>query len=279
MNRTLPKGFVRGPLQGQRIIGEVTESLHRFLMDGWGTEGPMPRIEEDLSFSPKDREEVLYIYMYRVAQNTALQNSKRIRESKVNVPAAKEGRPEEEAYYERPPLYLDLYYLIAFHSKFRSDSERLMGWLLLRLYEATHLVYRPRRYILPDGREVDSTGKPWRIDTISEDVVMEKVSLALIDDLTVGDAINFFTIHEAPYRPFLTYRARCSMEGALIAAPASTTIRMPRMEAPGGTPLPPGERPNGRMGRPDTKPVQKKVPFGPEGHNLRPIEDTNESED
>ena len=48
---------------------------------------------------------------------------------------------------------------------------------------------------------------------------MEKVSLGLVDDLTVGDAINFFTIHEAPYRPYLTYKARCAMEGALISGP------------------------------------------------------------
>ena len=34
---------------------------------------------------------------------------------------------------------------------------------------------------------------------------------------TVGDAINFFTIHEAPYRPFLTYKARCALEGHIVA--------------------------------------------------------------
>jgi hypothetical protein len=29
--------------------------------------------------------------------------------------------------------------------------------------------------------------------------------MAMVDDLTVGDAINLYSLHEAPYRPFLTY--------------------------------------------------------------------------
>jgi hypothetical protein len=278
VTRSLPKGFTRGPNQGQGIIGEVTESLHRFLLDGWPTNGgPPPRIEEDLSFIPKDREEILYVYMYRVAQNTALNNAKRFRESRVN-PSPSEREDGDETFYERPPLYLDLHYMVAVHSKFRSDAERLIGWVLLRLHEATHLVYRPRRFILPDGREVDSTGQPWNLEAKGEDVVMEKVSVALIDDLTVGDAINFFTIHEAPYRPYLTYRARCAMEGALISAPSATTVRVPNLLPPRED-RPSHERPGGRLGRMETRPKAKKAPFGPDGHDLRPIEDNNESED
>ena len=57
----------------------------------------------------------------------------------------------EKVYYERPPLYLNVFYLVAVHSKFRSDAERLVGWLLMRLYDASHLVYRPRKYFLPEG--------------------------------------------------------------------------------------------------------------------------------
>jgi hypothetical protein len=59
---------------------------------------------------------------------------------------------------------------------------------------------------------------------------MEKVSLALVDDLTVGDAINFFSLHEAPYRPFLTYRARVALDGSLAASAGGTTVRMERLE-------------------------------------------------
>lgn len=246
----VPEGFARGPMQGEGIIGEITESLHRWLLDGWDhRRGPVPRIEEDLSFIPKDREEVLYIYMYRVSQNTALLNSKRYRQAKVQL--RKDG--VEHSYFERPPLYLDLHYLIAVHSKFRSDAERLIGWLLLRLHEATHLVYRPRKYTLPDGSQLDSTGAPWQVDADGDDVIMEKVSMSLVDDITIGDAINFFTIHEAPFRPYLTYMARCAMEGALVSGPA-TTIRQPEIEPLADETAPPNERSN-RIGRMNTRPA------------------------
>lgn len=271
-NAMLPVGFARGPNQGENLIGEITESLHRFLLDGWThTDRPAPRVEEDLSFVPKDREEVLYVYMYRAAQNTDLINAKRFRPAKINVNGS------DQLFYERPPLYLDLYYLIGIHSKFRSDGERLMGWVLLRLHEATHLVYRPRRYTLPDGRVVDSTGADWSPDADGDEVIMEKVALALCDDLTIGDAINFFTINEAPYRPYLTYVARCAMEGALISGP-STTVRSHGAAAMADD-RPSWERPSGRLGRMDTRPAARRNQIGPEGHDYRRTTDSQDSED
>lgn len=269
--KALPGGFERGPNQGEGIIGEVTEALHRFILDGWDSDRPIPRIEEDLSFVPKDREEVIYIYMYRAQQNTALLNSKRYRAAKVSV----SDGDTQSVYYERAPIYLELHYLIAVHSKFRSDAERLLGWLLLRLHEATHLVYRARKYVLPDGREVDSTGAPWAPDADGDDVIMEKVALAWVNDLTLGDAINFFTIHEAPYRPYLTYMARCAMEGALISGPA-TVVRHHRAE-PIADESP--ERPSGRLGRKDTRPSGPRNQIGPAGHDYRRMTETNDSED
>jgi len=268
----LSDGVSRGPLQGKNIIGEVTEALHRFLIDGWREGGPPPRIEEDLSFVPKDREEVVYVYMYRAAKNQSLVNSKRFRPAKV--------QREGGVFYERPPIYLDLHYMVAVHSKHRSDAERLLGWVLLCLHEATHLVYRPRRYTLPDGSEVDSCGQSWSVDNDGDDVIMEKVSLALGDDLTVGDAINFFTIHEAPYRPFLTYMARCAMEGSLVASSSPTIIRHAerpeRMDVGGG---PSHELPSGRLGRIKTRPDRPKPTIGPSGQNYRRTTETNDSEE
>jgi hypothetical protein len=258
----------RGPMSGKGIIGDVTEAMHRFLLEGYDISEQPPRLEEDLQFVPKDREEVLYVYMYRLAHNPNLQNRKRMRQAPVFTGTG----PEDggEVYYHRPPLLLDLYYLVMVHSKFRSDAERLMGWALLRLNDATHLVYRPRRFLLPDGREVDSLGRPYDLecDTAPDGLWMEKVSLALVDDLTVGDAINLFSLHEAPYRPFLTYRARVAMDGPLYQSSGGTTIEMPRLESAS----PPGERrdttPSGRMRRGQPLP-NKRTPPGPESHFLR----------
>ena len=270
--RILPDNFRRGPVQGSNIIGETTEAFHRFLLDGWTFDTPPPRIEEDLSFVPKDREEVLYVYMYRAGQNTSLNTTKHWSPAKISL-----FTPPDENYvlYERAPLYLELYYIIAVHSRFRSDAERLLGWVMMRLYDASHLVYRPRRYILPTGEHVDSAGNPWSLDNEGDDVIMEKVAMSLVDELTIGDAINFFTINEAPFRPYLTYRAQCAMEGSLVSGPA-TTVRSQRIE-PMSRPDKPGARPNGRLGRANLK-RDRKTPFGPPGFAHRPIEDKNSEE-
>ena len=126
-------------------------------------------------------------------------------------------------------MLVDLFYLISAHAKFRSEAERILGWLMLSLNEATHLIYRPRRFILPNGTAVDSLGRPYNPDHIDfdeDDLVLEKVSLSLVDDLTVGDAVSFFSLHEAPYRPFLTYRARIALEHAA----SGTTVNLPRLQ-------------------------------------------------
>jgi hypothetical protein len=270
--------------------------MHKWLLDGYNLSEQPPRIEEELKFVPKDREEVLYIYMYRLAQNQALLNAKRLRQAPVFL----KDKPEDggEVYLHRPPLLLDLYYLICVHSKFRSDAERLIGWLLLRLNDATHLVYRPRRYQLPDGRQVDSLGRDYdpknlkapgpdpgadpdpEADTNDDGLHLEKVSLALVDDLTVGDAINLFTLHEAPYRPFLTYRARVALDGPLYKSAGGSNIRMGKLastEAPNPEPNPSSRNGRIRPGQPLPKP--RSMP-GPTPHFLRKIaEDNSDSED
>lgn len=276
MQRILREGYLRGPMQGRTIIGEVTEALHKFLLEGWNLEGAPPRIEEDLSFVPKDREEVVYVYMYKVAQNAALMNSKRLRLARFDF---ENDDDKKDTFWERPPLYLELNYLIAVHSKFRSDAERLLGWALLRLHDATHLVYRPRRYTLPDGRQIDSRGRTWSADTVDEETIMEKVSVALVDDLTVGDAINFFTINEAPYRPYLTYKARCAMEGALISGPPGpvdvdySVTPVPMGEGGGAeealsdSEVRPGERTGRPSGRMPAAPIRRTTHVEPNDDN------------
>lgn len=258
-----------GPMSGRNIIGEVTEAIHSYLLEGYDISDQPPRIEEDIKFTPKDREEVIYIYMYRLAQNPNLQRQKRWQQAPVFV----KDDPESggEVYYHLPPLIMDLFYLVSVHSKFRSDAERLLGWLLLRLNMATHLIYRPRKFVLPDGRAVDSLGRPWDPDAPRDEdgLYMEKVSLALVDDLTVGDAINFFSIHEAPYRPFLTYRARVVLDGPLIPSFGGTSVQLPRMgrtDQPDTSGTESSKNGRIRRGRPLPKPVSTP---GPKPHNLR----------
>jgi Pvc16 N-terminal domain len=274
-------------MSGRNVIGETTESLHKFILDGCRMWLAPPRMEEDLKFVPKDREEVIYIYMYRAAQNPNLMNQKRLRLAPVFV---KQDPNDENAelYYHRPPVLIDVFYMIAIHSKFRSDAERLLGWLLIRLNEATHLIYRPRRFMLPDGREVDSLGRPYdplkMEGEVSEEnpdddgLFIEKVSLSLVDDLTVGDAINLFTLHEAPYRPFLTYRARMALDGPLYRSDGGSTVKMERLERRDVTsPSPAGYSANGRVRGSAPAPGRQQPP-GPKPYRVRKDESTESEE-
>lgn len=275
MSEVMLDGMQAGPMSGVNIIGEVTEHLQRFILDGWTLSERPPRIEEDLSFEPKDREEVVYVYMYRLAQNPNLMNQKRWRQAPVFLGSD----PEQggEVYYHRPPILVDLFYLLMVHSKFRSDAERLLGWLLLRLNNATHLIYRPRRFLLPDGRAVDSMGRTYdRNCRPEDDLVMEKVSIALVDDLTVGDATNLFSLHEAPYRPFLTYRARVALDGPLVASSGGTQINLPRLEnatSEGSNARPPAAGP----GKAARKSRRMGLP-GPKPHFMRRSDDNKKTE-
>jgi hypothetical protein len=178
-------------------------------------------------------------------------------------------------------MMLDLFYLLGVHSKFRSDAERLLGWLMLRMHEATHLIYRPRRFLLPDGREVDSLGRPYDLNCTMDhdDLSVEKVSMAMVDDLTVGDAINLYSLHEAPYRPFLTYRARVALDGPLVASSGGTKIRLPRLDNAASGQEDKSSRPSGRM-RPGGSSRSRRKPPGPASHFTRRAVDAEpDSED
>ena len=156
------------------------------------------------------------------------------------------------------------------------------GFVLLAMQETTHLIYRPRRYILPGGDVVDSRGQPWSAEydpRDEEDLFIEKVALALVDDMSIGDAINFFTIHEAPYRPYLTYCARCGMDGSLVAGDP-TTVRSGGV-SPSLSQQPARARPSGRLNprkSPEESSGRFKSPFGPEGHKPRRFDDESSSE-
>lgn len=279
MHSQLPPGFARGAYQGQAVIGDVTEALHSWMLTGWDlADGPRPRIEEDLSFVPKDREKVIYTYMYRVARNDAMKNAKRWTQSTLEL--SDKVVNDKDMLFERPPVHLFLYYTVAVHAKFRSEAERLLGWVMLRLNDATHLLYRPQQYMLPSGKIVDSLGREWSADAAPEEVKMERVSLALVDDLTIGDAINFFTIHEAPFRPFVTYRATCLLRGSMISGPGAV-VRGQRANDLTPAPSRADEvSPNGRMrSQPAAPRSSRPHNVGPPGHDHRPLESEDPDSD
>ncbi len=262
-----------GLMSGRDIIGEVTEAVKKYIKDGWSDEKNLT-IEEQLDKTSMGKtDQFAFVYMYRLAHNTNLQNRKRFRRAPVFL---NDGEESGNVYLHRPPIMVDLFYLITAHAQFPSETAKLLGWLLLRLNEATHLIYRPRKFVLPDGREVDSLGREYdpNVSLDEPNLVIEKVSLSLVDDLTVGDAINLFSLHEAPYRPFLTYRARIAIDGPLVHAPSGTKIVMERAKQ--NQPTNNTEtrtRPNGRPVR-SRPPKLDDARLGTEKHNFsRDIDD------
>ncbi|MBM74964.1 MAG: hypothetical protein CMK59_06165 [Proteobacteria bacterium] len=268
-----------GEMSGRNVIGEVTESLQAFIKGSWerytGEERP-PTISEDLTYESMDRnEQVVFVYMYRLAANTNLQNQKRWRQAPIYLQGSSE---EEGAYLHRPPVLIDLFYLVTAHAKFRSEAERLLGWLMLALNEATHLIYRPRKFLLPNGQSIDSLGRPYdpNVPLDEDNLVVEKISLALTDDLTVGDAVNFFSLHEAPYRPFLTYRARLALDGPLIHSSKGTTVRLGRLQQNDSSQRSQSQqnvRPNGRPVRVGRASQKSRPIIGPEPHSISKLEE------
>ena len=58
-----------------------------------------------------------------------------------------------------------------------------------------------------------------------DDLAVEKVSLSLVDDLTVGDAVTFFSTR-IKISHFVS--SAYALDGPLVHAPSGTTISMPR---------------------------------------------------
>ena len=101
--------------EANREFGEFNGAIFTLLSLGYDLSEQPPRFEEDLKFVPKDREEVIYIYMYRANQNTSLMNPKKWRPAKISeaIDSARRGsrmgisgRPKSisrKAPKDRPP--------------------------------------------------------------------------------------------------------------------------------------------------------------------------------
>ncbi len=211
---------------GASQIAEVSDAVHGLLRDAWPAAFGTPRVLDDLAQRPPEREAALYAALVQVQQNPTLRTARRPGPS----PLVLERDGVRTHFLERPPVHLDLVYLLAAEATHRVDAQRLLGWAVMRIHEAARVLVRPRRFVLPDGAAVDSLGRPWRAD--APDVAMAAVSLGRAETGSLSEAIALFGSWRAPFRPFLTVRARTALWGALVEAPTTRVGVGPVLPAP-----------------------------------------------
>ena len=78
-----------GEMSGRNVIGEVTEAVQSFIKSSWEKytgEARPPTIQEDLTYESMDRnEQVVFVYMYRLATNPNLQNQEAMETGSCDV--------------------------------------------------------------------------------------------------------------------------------------------------------------------------------------------------
>ena len=111
-----------GLMSGRDIIGEVTEAVKKYVKDGWTDERNLT-IEEQLDKTSMGKaDQFAFVYMYRLAHNPNLQNRKRFRRAPVFL---NDGEDTSNVYLHRPPIMVDLFYLITAHAQFPSETAKL----------------------------------------------------------------------------------------------------------------------------------------------------------
>ena len=256
----------KGATMGQNVIGEVTESIHKFLIDNYDLTEQVPRFEEDLSFVPKDREEVVYIYMYRAAQNPNLKNAKRYRQAPVFVKG--NGDNADEVFYHRPPLMMDLFYLVAVHAKFRSDAERLLGLGNPGAQRGDSLGVSAST-VPPARRRCGQRGVGLTTSTRILPTTTSTWKRFRSPCATISRSVtrSIFSASKKPVWAVLTYRARVALAGPLVAGEGGTTIRIQGWVVQTRLRGPAVATRSGRMmgNRPQRR---DRKPLGPDSRNL-----------
>lgn len=184
-------------------------------------------IHKDLDTEPKDDEEAtVYCALYRIDD---VEDFKTTGWSDAPVfPSPGVDDPQTQAMQQLPPRFFYLYFILFAESEDPDLSNVIMGALLNGFHQQTTLLYRPMPYEI-DGKVFDSTGRPMDsagtkltrhpeatpMPNSAEKVAMERISVALIDDLAFGDACLLLKGFERKVRPYLTYRVFAKIDQPL----------------------------------------------------------------
>jgi hypothetical protein len=184
-------------------------------------------IHKDLDTEPKDDEEAtVYCALYRIAD---VEDFRSVGWADAPVhPAPGVPDPDTQVSQQLPPRWFYLYFVIFTESDDSDLSNVIMGAVLNGFHQQTTLLYRPLPYEI-DGKAYDSTGRPLvsagiRLErqpaagpmpNSPEQVAMERISVALVDDLAFGDACLLLKGFERKVRPYLCYRVFAKIDQPL----------------------------------------------------------------
>ena len=200
----------------------VIQHVHQVLCDRIqeicdGLELNWVGIHKDLDTQPKDDEEAtVYCSLYRIDDMDDL--GLPAFAVKPYSPGPAPPDPKRQGFVQIPARFFYMYFIVFVESQQTDLANALMGAVMNGFHQETTLLYRPVTYELK-GRYYDSMGR--RVEVDGDKVVpeggpardgafpklrMERISVALVDDLAFGDACLLLKGFDRKVRPYLTFR-------------------------------------------------------------------------
>ena len=188
-------------------------------------------IHKDLDTQPKDDEEAtIYCSMYRVDDIDDIGLPAFAVRPYVKGPQPAD--PKRQDLSQIPPRFMYLYFIVFVESPEPDLSNTLLGAVMNGFHQEATLIYQPKSFEL-NGRLYDSMGRPLKSDGLdleldggadpqasaNKKIVMERISVQLVDDLAFGDACLLLKGFERKIRPYLTYRVFAKIDQPLNIVP------------------------------------------------------------
>jgi hypothetical protein len=178
-------------------------------------------IHKDMDQAPKDDEEAtVYCSLYRVDDVDDIGLPGFAVKPYMQTPGPPDAK--RQAFVQLPPRFFYLYFIVFVESDDADLSNALLGAVMNGFHQVPTLLYRPVAYEV-NGKLLDSTGRRLEVDgmkitpvgTTDDKVRMERLSVALVDDLAFGDACLLLKGFDRKVRPYLTYRVFAKIDQPL----------------------------------------------------------------
>jgi len=200
-------------------------------------------IHKDLDTQPKDDEEAtIYCSLYRIDDVDDIGLPTWPVRPYIRGPQPPDGKRQE--IVQLPPRFFYLYFIVFVESQETDLSNIIMGAVMNGFHQQPVLLYQPKPHEL-GGKLYDSLGRPLEYDGMdlktsataeiqkgaNTKLVMEKISMQLVDDLAFGDACLLLKGFERKIRPYLTYRVFAKIDHPMKLVPRVGRIGLSLFDA------------------------------------------------